>query len=52
VAMKELPKDAAAEARVGLAGPVLGSLGALAALGLYGLTGDELSRRWSSWASC
>lgn len=25
VAMKELPKDAAAEARVGLAGPVLGS---------------------------
>jgi Zn-dependent protease len=42
VAMKELPKDAAAEARVGLAGPVLGSLGALAALGLYGLTGDEL----------
>ncbi len=29
VAMKELPKDAAAEARVGLAGPVLGSLGAL-----------------------
>ena len=42
VAMKELPKDAAAEARVGLAGPVLGSLGALAALGLYALTGDEL----------
>ena len=27
VAMKEMPKDAAAEARVGLAGPVLGSLG-------------------------
>ena len=42
VAMKELPKDAAAEARVGLAGPVLGSLGALVALGLYALTGDEL----------
>jgi Zn-dependent protease len=42
VAMKELPKNAAAEARVGLAGPVLGSLGALVALGLYGLTGDEL----------
>jgi Zn-dependent protease len=42
VAMKELPKDAAAEARVGLAGPVLGSLGALVPLGLYALTGDEL----------
>jgi Zn-dependent protease len=42
VAMKEMPKNAAAEARVGLAGPVLGSLGALAAYGLYGLTGNEL----------
>jgi Zn-dependent protease len=42
VAMKEMPKDAAAEARVGLAGPVLGSLAALVPLGLYGLTGDEL----------
>jgi len=42
VAMKELPKDAAAEARVGLAGPVLGSLAALVPLGLYSLTGDEL----------
>ena len=42
VAMKELPKDAVAEARVGLAGPVLGSLAALVPLGLYALTGDEL----------
>jgi Zn-dependent protease len=42
VAMKELPKDAAAEARVGLAGPVLGSLAALVPLGLYAATGDEL----------
>jgi Zn-dependent protease len=42
VAMKELPKDAAAEARVGLAGPILGSLGALLPLGIYALTGDEL----------
>jgi Zn-dependent protease len=42
VAMKELPKDAAAEARIGLAGPVLGSLAALATLGIYGLTGNEL----------
>ena len=42
VAMKRLPDDAAAEARVGLAGPVLGSLGALLPLGLYALSGDEL----------
>jgi Zn-dependent protease len=42
VAMKAMPKDAAAEARVGLAGPVLGSLAALVPLALYGLTGDEL----------
>ena len=42
VAMKEMPKNAGAEARVGLAGPVLGSLGALACVGLYELTGDEL----------
>ena len=42
VAMKCLPDDAAAEARVGLAGPLLGSVGALAALGLYALTGSEL----------
>jgi Zn-dependent protease len=42
VAMKELPKDAAAEARVGLAGPVLGSLGALVPLALFAITGNEL----------
>jgi Zn-dependent protease len=42
VGMKELPKDAAAEARVGLAGPVLGSLACLVPVGLYGLTGNEL----------
>jgi Zn-dependent protease len=42
VAMKEMPKDAGAEARVGLAGPVLGSLGALVCVGIYALTGDEL----------
>ena len=41
VGMKELPKDALAEARVGLAGPVLGTLGAAvpAAIGLA--TGEE-----------
>jgi Zn-dependent protease len=42
VAMRELPKDAAAEARVGLAGPVLGSIGALGALALYAVSGNEL----------
>ena len=42
VAMKEMPKDAAAEARVGLAGPVIGSLGALIPLGIHALTGSEL----------
>jgi Zn-dependent protease len=41
VAMKELPKDAGAEARVGLAGPVLGTIGCLIPLALWGLTGNE-----------
>ena len=42
VAMKEMPKNAVAEARVGLAGPVLGSLGCLIPWGIYALNGDEL----------
>jgi Zn-dependent protease len=42
VAMKELPKDAAAEARVGLAGPVLGSLACLVPIALYEVTGNTL----------
>jgi Zn-dependent protease len=42
VAMKEMPKNALAEARVGLAGPILGSLGCVGVLGLYALTGNEL----------
>jgi Zn-dependent protease len=42
VMMKSMPDDAAAEARVGLAGPILGSLGALVPWGVYGLTGDDL----------
>jgi Zn-dependent protease len=44
IGMKEMPKDAAAEARVGLAGPVLGSLGALVPLALYAATGNDLFR--------
>jgi Zn-dependent protease len=42
VGMKELPKDAGAEARVGLAGPVLGTLGCLVPLGLWLATGNAL----------
>ena len=42
VAMKEMPKNALAEARVGLAGPVLGSLGALGAWGIYQMTQEPL----------
>jgi Zn-dependent protease len=42
VGMKRLPDDAAAEARVGLAGPILGSIACLIPLALYGATGNEL----------
>jgi len=42
VGMKEMPKDAAAEARVGLAGPIIGTLGAIGAWGLYILTDNLL----------
>lgn len=42
VGMKRLPDDAAAEARVGLAGPVLGSIGCLIPLALYAATGNHL----------
>jgi Zn-dependent protease len=42
ISAKELGRDATAEARVGLAGPILGSVGALATLGLYWATGNEL----------
>ena len=38
VAAKSLGKNATAEARVGLAGPVLGSLGAAALIPVYLLT--------------
>jgi Zn-dependent protease len=42
VAMKQMPKDALAEARVGLAGPVLGMLGGFATLGLYAATREPV----------
>src|SRR3954471_12367443 len=44
VSAKSLGRDALAEARVGLAGPVLGSLGAAACLGLYLATGNDYWR--------
>ena len=44
VGMKQAPKDAAVEARVGLAGPILGSLGCLVPLALYAATGNNLFR--------
>ena len=42
VGAKSLGEDATAEARVGLAGPVLGTIGAAACIPLYELTGDEI----------
>ena len=42
VGMKQMPKNALAEARVGLAGPVLGTLGALGVLGLYAWTQEPV----------
>ena len=41
IALKELPKDAAVEARVGLAGPIIGSLGACVPLAIWLATGEE-----------
>jgi Zn-dependent protease len=44
IGMKEMPKNAAVEARVGLAGPVLGSIGCLVPLAVYAVTGNNLFR--------
>jgi Zn-dependent protease len=41
VGMKRMPDDAAAEARVGLAGPILGTVGCLVPLGIYLAGGGE-----------
>jgi Zn-dependent protease len=41
IAAKSMGDDAAAEARVGLAGPVLGSIATLVPLGIWLLTGNE-----------
>ena len=42
IGMKEMPKNAYAEAQMALGGPILGSLGALATLGFWQITGNPL----------
>jgi Zn-dependent protease len=44
ISAKSLGNDAAAEARVGLAGPILGSIATLVPLGLWLATGEEFWR--------
>jgi Zn-dependent protease len=44
IALKSLGKDAAVEARVGLAGPVLGLVGACVPLVIWLITGEDLFR--------
>jgi Zn-dependent protease len=44
ISAKSLGNDAAAEARVGLAGPILGSIATLVPLGIWVLTGEEFWR--------
>ena len=44
ISARSLGNDAAAEARVGLAGPVLGSIATLVPLGIWLATGEELWR--------
>ena len=44
ISAKSLGEDAAAEARVGLAGPILGTLGTLIPLALWWATGSDLWR--------
>jgi Zn-dependent protease len=44
IAAKSMGDDAAAEARVGLAGPILGSIATLIPLGIWLATGDEFWR--------
>jgi len=44
ISAKSLGDDAAAEARVGLAGPILGTIGTLIPLGIWLATGEDLWR--------
>jgi Zn-dependent protease len=47
IMLREREKDAAVEARIGLAGPILGAAGCLVPLGIYGSTGDPF---WAALA--
>ena len=47
VGMKQMPQNAAAEARVGLAGPILGSLACLVPLAIWKATGNDF---WAALA--
>lgn len=42
IALKEAPRNAWIEAQVGIGGPLMGTVGAIASYGLYLLTGNEL----------
>jgi Zn-dependent protease len=44
VGMREMPKDAVAEAKVGLAGPIAGTIASLVVLAIYAITGAEFWR--------
>lgn len=44
IAAKSMGDDAAAEARVGLAGPIMGTIASLVPLALYFITGDDFWR--------
>jgi Zn-dependent protease len=44
ISARSLGDDALAEARVGLAGPILGSVGAVACIGIWHATGNDLFR--------
>src|SRR5581483_87748 len=44
ISARTLGRNALAEARVGLAGPILGSVGAVACIGVWQLTGSDLWR--------
>lgn len=44
IGMREMPKNAVAEAKVGLAGPAAGTAASLVVLGIYGATGAEFWR--------
>ena len=51
ITAKSLGENALAEARVGLAGPILGSLGAAAVAIVGAVTNSDLLRRSPTWAS-